>query len=211
MELNTIENHILNLPAVAEQIPLTQINNLRGSIVNAKKQKFEKSLKLAKIMKSSFEWFATDEAKEIFNEEGLEWSKEEFLNKVFKMKKSFCYKLMKSAKHMEENPTLVSAFKRECTQQESAGANPKRTIEELNKYVKNSIEGNEPNVTIRPMNLFDMQITNNEGVKVRVTIKPNSEIVVKNCTLVNENLSVEELIMRLSTQLGLVINLNLNQ
>ena len=37
-------------------------------------------------MKSSFEWFATDEAKEIFNEEGLEWSKEEFLNKVFKMK-----------------------------------------------------------------------------------------------------------------------------
>ena len=56
-----------------------------------------------------------------------------------------------------------------------------------------------------------MQITNNEGVKVRVTIKPNSEIVVKNCTLVNENLSVEELIMRLSTQLGLVINLNLNQ
>ena len=61
------------------------------------------------------------------------------------------------------------------------------------------------------MNLFDMQITNNEGVKVRVTIKPNSEIVVKNCTLVNENLSVEELIMRLSTQLGLVINLNLNQ
>ena len=43
MELNTIENHILNLPAVAEQIPLTQINNLRGSIVNAKKQKFEKS------------------------------------------------------------------------------------------------------------------------------------------------------------------------
>ena len=55
-----------------------------------------------------------------------------------------------------------------------------------------------------------MQITNNEGVKVRVTIKPNGEFVFKNCEA-NCSYTPDEFIRNLSSKLSEFITLNLNQ
>ena len=71
--LNTIEIEFLSAPEVRNFIPINTIQNLSQQIGDAKKSKFEKSLKLAKIVNKANDWYKSEEAKNLMNTEGVDW------------------------------------------------------------------------------------------------------------------------------------------
>jgi len=158
--LQQIETEFLNSAEVRNFVPLNQIQSLSEQIGNAKKTKFEKSLKLAKIVAKANDWFKSDEGKASINESGLDWtSVEDFANRVFGWKKSYYFKMVKAGKLLEENPQIVTKFKRECTQAENNGENPSRSLEKLNKFAKSELSEGNGEVTSRPKALLTLKGT----------------------------------------------------
>ena len=158
--LQQIETEFLNSEEVRNFVPLNQIQSLSEQIGNAKKTKFEKSLKLAKIVAKANDWFKSDEGKASINESGLDWtSVEDFANRVFGWQKSYYFKMVKAGKLLEENPQIVTKFKRECTQAENNGENPSRSLEKLNKFAKSELSEGNGEVTSRPKALLTLKGT----------------------------------------------------
>ena len=110
-QLLDIENAFLRMPSVKDSLNLSEVKRVQRSIDNAHKSKFNHTTKLAKLIGEAVEWFESDEAKAIFMEEGIEWSKEEFGKKVFGYQKSFFYKLIKVA-NLDQR--IVDAFNTQC-------------------------------------------------------------------------------------------------
>ena len=101
--LMQIEADFLASAEVRESLNFQSIFNLQSEVSDAKKSKFDKSLKLAKLVTESFIWFDTAETKILIEENGIEWSsKEMFINRVFGWQKSFGYKMNKVGKLAEE-------------------------------------------------------------------------------------------------------------
>jgi len=158
--LQQIETEFLNSEEVRNFVPLNQIQSLSEQIGNAKKTKFEKSLKLAKIVAKANDWFKSDEGKASINESMLDWtSVEDFANRVFGWQKSYYFKMVKAGKLLEENPQVVTKFKRECTQAENNGENPSRSLEKLNKFAKSELSEGNGEVTSRPKALLTLKGT----------------------------------------------------
>lgn len=158
--LQQIETEFLNSEEVRNFVPLNQIQSLSEQIGNAKKTKFEKSLKLAKIVAKANDWFKSDEGKALINENGLDWtSVEDFANRVFGWQKSYYFKMVKAGKLLEENPQIVTKFKRECTQAENNGENPSRSLESLNKFAKSELSEGTGEITPRPKALLTLKGT----------------------------------------------------
>ena len=64
-----IEADFLSLPSVRSQVNFATIENLINEVSDAKKNKFDKSLKLAKLVTQSLEWFNKPETKVQLEEE----------------------------------------------------------------------------------------------------------------------------------------------
>ena len=126
--LLAIEQSFLNLPQVRDAINLTEFNRVRRNVSNAQKKKFEHSIRLSAIVNQAVIWFDSEEGKEVFREEGIEWSKPEFGLKVFGWQKSHFYKMIKVA-NLDER--IVEAFKRKM---DEIGAEANRSIAELLKF-----------------------------------------------------------------------------
>jgi len=148
--LMQIEADFLALPSVRSQVNFATIENLITEVSDAKKNKFDKSLKLAKLVSQSLEWFNKAETKTQLEDEGIEWNNTEvFFNRVFGWQKSFGYKMNKAGKLQIEQSSVVTKFKRECTRAENNGEDVQRSIEALLKYAKNEESGTEDNEVAR--------------------------------------------------------------
>ena len=121
-ELLDIETALLRLPTVRDSLKLTEVKRVQKSINNAHKSKFNHTTKLAKLIGEAVRWFETNEAKAIFVEEGINWSKEQFGKKVFGYQKSFFYKLIKVA-NLDQR--IVDAFNSKC---DAIGTDANRSI-----------------------------------------------------------------------------------
>lgn len=137
--LLTIERAFLSIPAVKQGLKLAEFKTIQRNVENAQKKKFDSTLDLSKVVLASFEWFKSAEGQALCSEEGISWSSEEFANKVFGFQKSFFYKLTRAGK-LENH--LVEEFKRKCTELESEGQTPNRSLEGLLKYAKDVEETN---------------------------------------------------------------------
>jgi hypothetical protein len=131
--LLTIERAFLSIPAVKQGLKLAEFKTLQRNVENAQKKKFDSTLDLSKVVLASFEWFKSAEGQALCSEEGISWNAEEFASKVFGFQKSFFYKLTRAGKLTTE---LVDEFKRKCTELESEGETPNRSLEGLLKYAK---------------------------------------------------------------------------
>lgn len=162
--LLTIERAFLSLPQVKQGLKLAEFKTLQRNVENAQKKKFDSTLDLSKVVLASFEWFKSIEGQALCSEEGISWNSEEFAAKVFGFQKSFFYKLTRAGK-LDDH--LVNEFKAKCTELESEGQVPNRSLEGLLKYAKevevtNTAGGqgegdgedkegeNEPQVSTRP-------------------------------------------------------------
>ena len=139
-----------------------RIRTLTTQLTEGKKKKFDISLKLSEYVKSTKEYFESTEGKDALLEEGITWTTEMMFMKIFGWKKSYCYKLIKLAKLKEENSSVISNWKRECTRLEGEGENVSRSVENCLKYAKeeeNSSESGEtPSVTTRPPVLLEVKM-----------------------------------------------------
>lgn len=177
--LLTIERAFLSIPAVKQGLKLAEIKTLQRNVENAQKRKFDSTLDLSKVVLASFEWFKSADGQALCSEEGISWSSEEFANKVFGFQKSFFYKLTRAGKL---TPELVDEFKRKCTELESEGQVPNRSLEGLLKYAKevetsnttggqskgeSDGESQEAQVTTRPQVMFSLDYKP-DGIKIQV-------------------------------------------
>ena len=136
--LLTIERAFLSIPAVKQGLKLAEFKTLQRNVENAQKKKFDSTLDLSKVVQGAFEWFKSNEGQALCSEEGISWSSEEFGNKVFGFQKSYFYKLTRAGKLATE---VVDEFKRKCTELESEGQTPNRSLEGLLKYAKELEQG----------------------------------------------------------------------
>lgn len=109
--LLSIEQSFLNLPQVREAINLNEIKRAKRNVANAQKRKFEHTIAMAGLVKNAVEWFESDAGKEVFREEGIQWSKADFGLKVFGWQKSYFYKVIKVA---NLDNRILDAFNRMC-------------------------------------------------------------------------------------------------
>lgn len=193
------ETEFLSSERVRDFVPLNQIQSLSEQIGNAKKTKFEKSLKLAKIVAKANDWFKSDEGKALINEEGIHWtSVEEFANRVFGWQKSYYFKMVKAGKLLEENPQVVTKFKRECTQAENNGENPSRSLEKLNQFAKSELESTGTGeVAPRPKALLTLKGTGDYAhIKFEIfadEVKTSNEVAQLTEAMNFINLKISEL------------------
>lgn len=132
-----IEQRILRNSAVKNGLNLTAISRVQRAVTNAKKQKFNKTLEMSKLVKDAFDWYTSDEGRAIFEEEGISWSNQEFFEKVFGWQKSFAYKVLKAG---NLDDAIVERFTELCDNAESEGHQVKRSLEALLKFAKQSSE-----------------------------------------------------------------------
>ena len=161
-----------------------RIRTLTTQLTEGKKKKFDISLKLSEYVKSTKEYFESTEGKNALLEEGITWTTEMMFMKIFGWKKSYCYKLIKLAKLKEENSSVISNWKRECTRLEGEGENVSRSVENCLKYAKeeeNSSESGEtPSVTTRPPVLLEVKMM---GKKLKVVGDIDSTVFSGDFTL----------------------------
>ena len=128
-----IETGLLNLDEVQNGLQLTKIRSLQRSINTARRTKFRKQLDLARIMKSSKDWFDLETTQELFLNAGVTWGADELADKVFECQKSWLYKCIK-ASNIEEN--IVEMFEYQCKHLQDNGQRVKMGIEPLNQFAK---------------------------------------------------------------------------
>lgn len=128
--LLSIEQAFLDLPTVKEAINLNEINRAKRNVANAQKRKFEHTMTMASLVTNAVKWFDSEEAKELFREEGIEWSKADFGLKVFGWQKSFFYKVVKAG-NLDER--IVNAFNRKC---DEIGDDATRSLAGLLKFAQ---------------------------------------------------------------------------
>jgi hypothetical protein len=191
--LLSIEQAFLNLPAVKQGLNLTEIRSVQRTITNAKKKKFEQTLSLSKLVTQAVDWFASEEGRNLMNEEGITWSNEEIGQKVFGWQKSFFYKVVKAGRLQEET---ITTFKTKCEEAEAQGQEPNRSLEGLLKFAKQvetgSAEGGQEEgehemgddettgagaqVETRTETIFSFSYKNTDGKKVSFKIDANGNI-----------------------------------
>jgi len=128
--LLSIEEAFLNLPTVKQAINLNEINRAKRNVANAQKRKFEHTMTMAALVTRAVSWFDSEEGKEVFREEGIEWSKADFGLKVFGWQKSFFYKVVKAG-NLDER--IVNAFNRKC---DEIGDDATRSLAGLLKFAQ---------------------------------------------------------------------------
>ena len=126
--LLSIETAFLNLPQVKQAINLNEIKRAKRNVANAQKRKFEHTMSMAGLVKQAVAWFDSEEGKQTFTEEGIQWSKADFGLKVFGWQKSFFYKVIKAA---NLDPRILAAFNSMC---DEAGEQANRSLAGLLEF-----------------------------------------------------------------------------
>ena len=129
MELLSIEQNFLRMPQVKMALNLTAIKKAKKDVKNAQKRKYEHTMTMALLVKNAVEYFESEEGKNLFAEEGIQWSKADLGTKVFGWKsESFFYKLLKAG-NLDQR--IIDSFNRVCDNQ---GADAERSLAALLKF-----------------------------------------------------------------------------
>ena len=197
--LLSIESAFLNLPQVKQAINLNEIKRAKRNVANAQKRKFEHTMSMAGLVKQAVEWFDSAEGKEVFREEGIQWSKADFGLKVFGWQKSYFYKVIKVA---NLDPRILEAFNTMC---DNAGEQANRSLagllefsrdidldslehsedateEEINEAVEQAIEEATEQATQRERveTLITLSFRNPNGDNVAWRIDANGQVHTRN-------------------------------
>ena len=197
--LLSIESAFLNLPQVKQAINLNEIKRAKRNVANAQKRKFEHTMSMAGLVKQAVVWFDSTEGKEVFREEGIEWSKADFGLKVFGWQKSYFYKVIKVA---NLDPRILDAFNTMC---DNAGEQANRSLagllefsrdidldslehsedateEEINEAVEQAIEEATEQATQRDRveTLITLSFRNPNGDNVAWRIDANGQVHTRN-------------------------------
>ena len=212
--LLSIETAFLNLPQVKAQLNLTDIKRIQRSIKNAQKSKFGHTMKMSKLVNEAVTFFESTEGKELFAEEGIQWSKKDFGLKVFGWQKSFFYKVIKAGKLDQR---IVDAFNEMC---DANGEDAQRSIAGLLEFSRNidldSLEHNEDateeqiaeaeqeaiteaveNTTERVETIITLSFKNPNGDNVAWRIDANGEVFTR-----NTQAQVQEVLAMINGQLS---------
>ena len=172
--LMQIEADVLNSAVVRDQVNFGQLFTLQSEVADAKKSKFDKRLKLGKLVADALQWYAKAETKQYLSDEGVEFGNtEEFINRVFGWQKSFAYKMAKVGKLQQDTPQIVTKFKRLCTQAENNGEDTNRSVEGLLKFAKAEANGEDQEVarekTFATFSIAKDGINGESGFSIRLT------------------------------------------
>lgn len=178
-----IEADFLNNSEVRQHVRLDRIQSLQADVTDAKKVKFEKSLKLADIVKNSHVWFNSEDGKRKMQEEGITWNIEDFSNKVFGWQKSYFFKMLKVGTLKADNPDVVSKYKRQTTQAENNGQDVPRSVSSLLKFAKAELSTDETEtgeVIERPTKIVSLMLMSDGSLKATGDkTQINRELVTK--------------------------------
>jgi len=178
-----IEADFLNNSEVRQHVRLDRIQSLQADVTDAKKVKFEKSLKLADIVKNSHVWFNSEDGKRKMQEEGITWNIEDFSNKVFGWQKSYFFKMLKVGTLKADNPDVVSKYKRQTTQAENNGQDVPRSVSSLLKFAKAELSTDETEtgeVVERPTKIVSLMLMSDGSLKATGDkTQINRELVTK--------------------------------
>lgn len=153
-----------------------EIHDHQNEIFTSGVSKFNSSVKMSKIVKKSMEYFNSEECKNTLNEEGINWTKEDFFMKLFGWRRAYGYKMLKLASiHSSKIRGFVNSMQTlrnrgEDTQESSI------SVENCLKYVReresgeDTTEQREVDVTVLKVAVIF------EGVKKSLTIKQSGAI-----------------------------------
>ena len=161
-----------------------EINENLNQIFAGGLSKFNSSVKMAKVVKKSMDFFNSEECQNQLSEEGISWTKEEFFMKLFGWKRAFGYKMLKLA---EVHSSTIRSFVNKMQTLRDNGEDTKETsisVENCLKFVRGGGEetNNEP-TTPNPTTLQMVCLI--DGMKKKVVVKLNGQI---KCDLTDEQL-----------------------
>jgi hypothetical protein len=151
---------------------IARIDALAMDIKDKRKSQFDQSLKFAKLVKASYDWFKSEAGQNMFNDNGLTWTNEDFYTKAICISKAHFYRVIKVAKICEENPQIVTNYKRECTAEENAGNPTERSVAELIKRANGTSTSQDENESsTETLVTFSMKKTmfeDGRGLSIRI-------------------------------------------
>jgi len=121
-----IEANFLTRTDVRSNARLNEIHECSEDLRTSEGVKYSISLRMAAHLTKSNEWFKSDSAKELMAEEGIQWSKKEFVEKSTGISYTWFCKLVKAAKWDE---VIRDAYRRYNEEH-----NGTLSIEGLNKF-----------------------------------------------------------------------------
>lgn len=121
-----IEASFLTRTDVRASARLNEIFNLQEDMRQTDGVKYTISLRMGERLSESNEWFKTDEAKDLMADEGIYWSKKEFVEKSTGISYTWFCKLVKASK---QDDVIKSAYNRYNEEH-----NGTLSIEGLNKF-----------------------------------------------------------------------------
>lgn len=194
-----IESRFLTNPMVVSGLQLDRIQSLQEGIRSSKKLKFHKSLELGQTAIAALDWYKSDDCQYLMQDEGIVWTTEEFIQKVFKIQKSFFYKVVKAAKIAVEHEDVLVSYLNKVDEMEAEGENPVVSVEEFTKYFKLSTasvtapaggegdnegeEGeetdNEPVIAVNPTTVLTFTVKHEDG-NIAVRVNSDGELSTTN-------------------------------
>ena len=167
-----MENDFLTSSEVRSHMNIARIDALAMDIKDKRKSQFDQSLKFAKLVKASYDWFKSEAGQNMFNDNGLTWTNEDFYTKAICISKAHFYRVIKVAKICEENPQIVTNYKRECTAEENAGNPTERSVAELIKRANGTSTSQDENESsTETLVTFSMKKTmfeDGRGLSIRI-------------------------------------------
>jgi hypothetical protein len=197
-----IENTILSENrALRDGFRVEEINENMNLIFEGGLSKFNSSVKMAKIVKKSMDFFNSEECQNQLYEEGVSWTKEEFFMKLYGWKRAYGYKMLKLA---EVHSSTIRSFVSKMQTLRDNGEDTKETsisVENCLKFIRGG--GEETNTEPTTPNPTTLQLTCLiDGVKKKVTIKSNGDI--------KSNLTPSELNNQIELLNQVIVNNNNN-
>jgi hypothetical protein len=167
-----IENDFLASSEVRSHMNIARIDALAMDIKDKRKSQFDQSLKFAKLVKASYDWFKSEDGQNTFNDNGLTWTNEDFYTKAICVSKAHFYRVIKVAKICEENPQIVTKYKRDCTAEENAGNPTERSVAELIKRANGTStsqdENESPTETLVTFSMKKTMFEDGRGLSIRI-------------------------------------------
>ena len=199
--LMQIEADFLTSAEVRSNVNFQSIFNLQSEVADAKKSKFDKSLKLAKLVSQSVEWFKSSETKTLLEDNGIEWSNTEvFFNRVFGGKSRSVTKWSRRVNCKKKTKESLRSSKENALKAENNGEDANRSIESLLKFAKAEISGEDTEVsrekTFATFSLAKDGINGDSGFSIRLT-----ESGIKMSGVCEDN-NTDNLIVELFTKLN---------
>ena len=159
-------------------LQVNAIEVFHSEIYSTGLSKFEKSVKMAKTVQKSVNYFKA-RGKDTLEEMGIYWTMDDYAQKMFGWKRSYLYKMLRLSK---VHANKINKYKRDCLALRESGEVVPVSVENCLKAVNTSTDGDVVPVPTVPTVLALSYFVN--GVKNRLTLKGDGSL--------KTSLSIEE-------------------